>query len=63
MNFTRDNKLDVLSGLFVLIGVVLVLVASEFSEEKLMFAGVLIVVLTAVVRFISFRASQPPRLQ
>jgi hypothetical protein len=63
MNFTRDNKLDALSGLFVLFGVALVLIASEFSDEKLMFAGVLIVVVAAVVRFISFRASHPPHLQ
>jgi hypothetical protein len=59
MNLTRENKLDAISGLFAVIGVILTLVASEFSLHILMALGAAIVILTAIVRVSYFRGSRP----
>jgi hypothetical protein len=60
MNLTRENKLDVLSGSFAVLGIVLMLVASDLSQDFLMGVGAAIVVLTAGIRFWAFRSSQHP---
>ena len=58
MNLTKENKLDLSSGILAIAGVVLALVASEFSLRILMGVGAGIVVLTAIVRVSYFRASR-----
>lgn len=61
MNLTRENKLDAVSGIFAVMGIVLTLIASEFSLPILMGTGAAIVILTAIVRVTYFRASRAPR--
>ncbi|MGH9512218.1 MAG: hypothetical protein ACRD2U_08790 [Terriglobales bacterium] len=62
MNLTKENKLDVLSGTLAVLGIVLMLAASELSLEFLMELGAAIVVMTAGVRFWVFRSSQHSHL-
>jgi hypothetical protein len=60
MNLTRENKLDVWSGVAAIVGVALTLAASELSRPLLMGIGVGIVMVTAIIRISYFRGSTRP---
>lgn len=55
MNLTRENILDLWSGLSAIIGVAITLAASELALPFLMLIGVGIVAITAILRVSNFR--------